>query len=94
MDNRVHYEIEAGSTTLRGVVFRYLKDKGTYGATDERIQIDLGINANTERPRRRELVHRDLVRNSGTKRHTMSGKLATVWVVRQQTVGQADFFND
>lgn len=50
------------------------------GLTDEEIQRVLKLNPSTERPRRIELVKAGLVRDSGRKRQTISGREATVWV--------------
>lgn len=48
--------------------------------TDEQIQHALSMNPSTERPRRVELVRSGLVRDSGQRAKTSSGRLATVWV--------------
>lgn len=49
------------------------------GMTDEEIQLSLKLNPSTERPRRIELVRAGKVRDSGKKRATKSGRLATIW---------------
>ena len=49
------------------------------GATDEEIQDRLNMAPNTERPRRRELQLNGLVRDSGERRLTRSGRKAVVW---------------
>ena len=49
------------------------------GATDEEMQDDLQLNPSTQRPRRVELVSAGLVRDSGRKRKTKSGRWAVVW---------------
>lgn len=49
------------------------------GMTDEEIQCALKLNPSTERPRRIELVGRGQVRDSGKKRRTKSGRMATIW---------------
>jgi hypothetical protein len=51
------------------------------GGTDEELQDALGMNPNTQRPRRIELVERGLVRDSGRTRKTKSGRRATVWEI-------------
>lgn len=73
-------EIETKARTLRGTVYSFLKISNLYGATDEELQIALGMNPSTERPRRIELVELGLVRDSGRKRNTKSGRKAVVWV--------------
>lgn len=51
------------------------------GLTDEQIQDRLSLTGNTERPRRQELVDRNLVKDSGRTRKTRSGREAVVWVL-------------
>ncbi len=51
------------------------------GATDEEMQRDLEMPANTQRPRRRELQTMGLIVDSGTTRATQSGRQAVVWVL-------------
>ena len=52
------------------------------GATDEQIQEFCNMNPSTQRPRRIELLKAGLIRDSGRKRRTRSGRQATVWVAR------------
>jgi transcription initiation factor IIE alpha subunit len=47
--------------------------------TDEEMQERLGMNPSTQRPRRIELVHAGLVRDSDQRRKTRSGRWAIVW---------------
>lgn len=51
------------------------------GATDEEMQRELDMAANTQRPRRRELQQAGLILDSGTTRATRSGRQAVVWVL-------------
>ena len=74
-------EIAAQAPTLRGQVLRSLRDDGP--ATDEQLQQRLGMGANTERPRRRELQKLGLVVDSGRTRPTLSGRQAVVWAVAE-----------
>ena len=67
---------------LRTRVYERLVLAGWDGMTDEELQVALRMVDNTERPRRRELVERDLVVDSGRKRPTISGRRAIVWVAR------------
>ena len=69
------------SKTLRARVYRFLLGCQD-GATDERIQLRLDMNPSTERPRRIELVEAGLVKDSGRKLPTQSGRMAVVWVCR------------
>jgi hypothetical protein len=48
--------------------------------TDEEITTRTGLAPNSVRPRRVELVARGLVKDSGMRRPTVSGRQATVWV--------------
>lgn len=66
--------------TLRAEVLDFIVSCGAIGATDEQIQLALDLNGSTQRPRRRDLVLKGIVRDSGTKRPTRSGRYATVWV--------------
>lgn len=49
------------------------------GLTDEQQQTILGMSANTQRPRRLELVEAGLVKDSGQRRKTSKGNDAIVW---------------
>jgi transcription initiation factor IIE alpha subunit len=69
--------IEPKRPTLRARVLKAIK---RYGAlTDEEIQTETGLNPSTVRPRRIELVEMGLVRDSGRRRETRSGRRAVVW---------------
>ncbi len=67
--------------TQRWHVYRQLSQWMSTGGTDEELQDALGMNPNTQRPRRIELVERGLVRDSGRTRKTKSGRRATVWEI-------------
>lgn len=49
------------------------------GLTDEEIQLALGMDGSTERPRRVWLTQKGFVEDSGNKKRTRSGRLAVVW---------------
>lgn len=51
------------------------------GMTDDDLQIVLGMDGSTERPRRIELVKAGLVIESGATRRTRAGHLAIVWSI-------------
>ena len=55
-------------------------------ATDEELVERLGIGANSERPRRLELVEQGWVENSGQVRETCSGCDSIVWAVTARAV--------
>lgn len=67
--------------TMRGQVLAYLQACGANGATDEEMQLRMPMPANTQRPRRIELVANGFVRSNGQTRATRSGDHALVWVV-------------
>lgn len=50
--------------------------------TDEELQDDLAMAANTQRPRRVELVEGGWIEDSGETRPTRSGQEAIVWRVK------------
>lgn len=50
------------------------------GITDETIAARTGMQLNTVRPRRVELVQMGLVRDSGMRRNTRSKRAAVLWV--------------
>ena len=66
--------------TQRWHVLELLRAFPSFGMTDEEMQNAMGMNPSTQRPRRVELVNAGLVRDSGERRRTASGRQATVWV--------------
>lgn len=74
------------ATGDRARVLGLLICRGDRGATDEEMQIELGMNPSTQRPRRIELVKLRTVADSGETRPTKSGSKATVWIA---SIGQA-----
>ena len=76
----------AAAASLRNVasmekrVLRILELRGRDGATDAELEEWTGLGGSPVRPRRVNLVHAGLVRDSGGKRKTKSGRSATVWV--------------
>lgn len=66
--------------TLRAQVLAYIVRMR--GATDEEMQTALGMEGNTERPRRRELQLGGLIVDSGQRRLTTSRRRAVVWIPR------------
>lgn len=65
--------------TAKARVLEVIRRAFHAGMTDEEIQA-CGIVANTQRPRRVELVRAGLVRDSGRTRKTASGAESVVWV--------------
>lgn len=70
--------IAPDAATLRGLVYRTLQGHPE-GLCDQEIQTLTGLDANTERPRRIELVKLGLAIDSGRLRATRSGRMAVVW---------------
>lgn len=77
---RAAEKIKTATPTLRQKVLALIKDRGQRGATDMEISLELGLQRDTLRPRRRELVLLRLVCDSGSTRETESGSRAIVWV--------------
>lgn len=69
-------EAAGGISSLQSMVYSHLLKTPS---TDEEMQDALGMNPNTQRPRRIELVEKKLVRDSGARRLTRSGCRAIVW---------------
>lgn len=66
---------------MRVRVFGFIMASGRNGATDDEMEAELGMRHQTVSARRRELVLKGLVRDSGSKRDTRSGRSATVWEI-------------
>jgi hypothetical protein len=78
-------EVAPRTGTQRARVLDYIRTRGSRGATDAEIQHALGMNGNTERPRRIELVEGGWLTDSGLRR-TVSGRPAIVWSASVVTV--------
>ena len=72
--------VEPKTGTQRAIVLAFLRGCGSSGATDEQMQAQIPLSANTQRPRRVELVQARLVVDSGLTRVATSGKDVVVWV--------------
>lgn len=76
----------AGHTKdLRAHVLAYIVASGERGSTDDEGEAALAIKPQAYTPRRRELALLGLVRDSGRRRATASGRPAAVWVVGTAT---------
>jgi hypothetical protein len=71
----------------RRKVLACIRSKGAFGATDDEIMAETGMDPNTVRPRRWELAGLDrrstlptLIASNGEKRLTRRGRRAMVWV--------------
>lgn len=71
------------SVVQRRRVFEAIRRAGRAGLTDQEIQRELGLDGNTERPRRGELERAGQIVESGEKRPTASGGQAIVWVIAE-----------
>lgn len=71
----------ANTKTLRAKVYDFIAKRPAKGATLEEIELGLKLSGNTVRPRRKELEERGLIRDSGMRRKTVSGRDAIVWVL-------------
>jgi len=74
-------EIAPTALVLRERVFRFIAAAGSMGATDDEIELALGMRHQTASARRRELVLKGRIVDSGTLRKTSSGRYAHVWIV-------------
>ena len=80
--------IRKDAPTLRQRVLAELRKVAHLGGlTDEEMQVRLDMNASTQRPRRVELVQAGLVKDSGTRARTRSGRNAVVWVATKGDEG-------
>lgn len=75
--------IEPTAGTSRARVLDQIRSWGRIGMTDEQIQANTGMNANTVRPRRVELVRSGLVVDSGRTLNTLSGSPAVLWIAAE-----------
>jgi len=82
--------IVASAATLRSQIFKFLQERGEYGATDLEISAALGMKLSTVNPRRGELVDAGKVADSGRKRKTPSGRMSIVWVLKEHAPKSID----
>lgn len=69
----------AGSDQAR--VYQFVRDRGPMGATDAEVETALVMLHQNASARRNALVRQGVLCDSGLRRKTPSGRLATVWVV-------------
>lgn len=65
--------------TQRRLLYDVIENRRTVGATDDELEELTGLSHHTVSPRRRELVLAGLVRDSGYRRPTRTGRTAIVW---------------
>jgi hypothetical protein len=72
--------IEEKVGRLQAMILEHIRDRGARGATDDELEIALRLQHQTVSARRRELVLKGLICDSGERRQTRSGCMAIVWV--------------
>lgn len=72
--------MEPHAGTLEAQVLIAIRASGSGGLTDDELEQLLGLSHQTTSARRRALVIRCLVKDSGARRPTRSGRGATVWI--------------
>lgn len=71
-------------------VLHILHRRGSNGATDDELEVALQLSHQAVSARRRELVLKGLVRDSGRRRATRRGRQATVWEVGLDLTAEGD----
>ncbi len=66
---------------LERVVFSHITKRGAHGCTDEELERATGLKHQSLCARRRMLVQRGLVQDSGRRRVNLTGRSAVVWVM-------------
>ena len=71
----------------RQLVREAFKRAGLRGLTDQELDTvtPKWMSQNTSRPRRVDLWHDGILKNSGRRRPTRSGKSAIVWVLKKES---------
>jgi hypothetical protein len=64
---------------LRHEVWSYVQKMGAKGATCDEVEAGTGMSHQTASARCTELLRADLIRDSGQRRHTRSGRTARVY---------------
>ncbi|MBW2169840.1 MAG: hypothetical protein JRG69_11390 [Deltaproteobacteria bacterium] len=72
--------VEGDVGRLQAAVLRYIQGCGDDGATDDELEVQLGLSHQSVSARRRELVLKGKVRDSGRRRLTRRNRKAAVWV--------------
>jgi len=66
---------------MQTMVYECIGATGIHGATDDEVEAMTGLRHQTASARRRELVQKGRVVDTGMRRKTRSGRPATVWRV-------------
>jgi transcription initiation factor IIE alpha subunit len=75
-------QAEPSAGSKRAAILRFIASRGALGATDDEMQLGLGINPSTQRPRRIELYEGGHIVKLKATRSTRSGRMAAVWASR------------
>lgn len=70
--------IKPVASSIRARVLKYIRECGTFGATEEMVEDYLKLDGNTIRPRIWELMKEGKVIDSGSRGFTKSGRKARV----------------
>lgn len=73
---------------LQRKVLAHIAARKWHGATDDELEVALKLSHQTVSARRRELVMKGLLRNSGRTRRTRRDRLAVVWELGLELVEQ------
>jgi len=82
--SRAAAESLTDTAASRARVFKAIRACGSYGATDQELQLSLHMDGNAERPRRWELVNMGKIRDSGARRLNRSKRNAVVWIATSE----------
>lgn len=69
-------------------MLKLIRRAGKRGRTDDELQVVMRLGSQTQTPRRRELVLRNRIKDSGYKRRTRKDCLATIWVAVVTPMGK------
>lgn len=72
--------VKKSAVSMEEQVLRFIQGRGFTGATDDEVEVALGLRHQTASARRRGLVVQGLVKASRRRRKTRTGRPATVWV--------------
>jgi len=72
--------------SMRERVYAYIDSCGMSGATDDEIEVALGMKHQTASARRKDLWDASRISWDGRKRKTRSGCLANVWITKAAAV--------
>jgi len=76
--------MRSSTPAQRERVLVFIASRGVVGATDAETQTALGLGPQSVSPRRGELARLGLVRDSGARRATPSGRRAIVWIAAER----------